>query len=264
MSDFADENRGRVPASEWVYRPRPNPGAGIRLICFPYAGGSAQIYRQWGDALDPLAEVLAVQLPARGNRLGEKPLPRMDSLVGELSSALDAWIAGPFALLGHSLGALLAYELSRDLQARGKSPLALFVLAKTPPQLPPAGFSVHLLDDDALVAEMKSRYRGGPNMELLDDPELRSVFLPAIRADMALLETYRFVKGPPLSFPVYAAGAENDDAAPPPLMEGWGALTSARFELWRFAGGHFFWQADFEPLLGKLRACLSEINKSEK
>src|SRR5687767_7376567 len=99
----------------WVVIPKPNSRAKLRLFCFPYAGGAAYIYRSWGDTLPSLVEVCAVQLPGRGTRMSEKPLSDLSQVVAEAARGLQNYFDRPFAFFGHSMGALISFELARQL-----------------------------------------------------------------------------------------------------------------------------------------------------
>ena len=106
-----------APASRWVWSPRPNPGARLRLFCYPYAGGRAAVYRRWPESLPASIEVCAIEPPGHGTRLSETPFTRLSPLVEALAAALDPYLDRPFAFFGHSLGSLVSFELAGGLAA---------------------------------------------------------------------------------------------------------------------------------------------------
>ena len=222
----------------WLSRARSSPGARARLICLPHAGGSARFYTQWGEALSPGVEVWAVELPGHGYRLGEPCFTRLDALLDALVPALAPVLDQPFALFGHSMGALVAYELARRLEReRTALPLHLFVSGKLPPQWAMAR-SWHQLPAQDLVAAIQRC--GGTPPELFRVPELIDAFLPSVRADLEMVETHPYRPSPQVDCPLTALGGIADDIAPAEWLSGWGLHTRREFRLELFSGGHFF------------------------
>jgi medium-chain acyl-[acyl-carrier-protein] hydrolase len=234
----------RTP-SRWVVRPRPVPQARMRIFCLPYAGGSATIYRLWAQALYPSVEVCAVELPGHGSRLGEPLLTRMDRLVDALGAAVTPLLDRPFALFGHSMGALVAFELACRLAADGgPSPEHLFVSGYSPPQLPLPPPKKHQLPAREFL-NMIQRFGGTPP-ELFQYPQLLEMYIPVLRADLELIETYCYRVRPPLACPVTALGGSHDDHAPSATLQGWADHTLGGFQHRELPGGHFFLR-DAEP-----------------
>lgn len=212
------------------------PRTGTLLFCLPYAGGSATAFHGWDDCLPPDIHCLPVHLPGRGTRFAESPA--IDVL--ELSQAIVHRAAGqPFAIFGHSMGARLAFEVARQLRRDGAPlPIALFVGGSRPPHMDtPLSRIAHLPDEEfcGRVVAM-----GGTPAGLLDNAEVRTLLLPALRADFAMVEAYRFRREPPLPIPIIAFAGSDDPEADPCDMTGWSAHTTAMARLRTFAGNHFF------------------------
>ncbi len=228
----------------WVQRTRLAAGpAGtprLRLFCLPYAGGGASIYRLWPDELPDDLEVCAIQLPGRESRLREPTFTAVAPLVRELARALLPELSLPFALVGHSMGALIAFELVRLLRREhGLSPVYLFVSARRAPQLPSLDAPIHLLPQPAFVDHLLRRYNGIPQA-VLREPELMEIFLPTLRADFTVIETYRYAADEPLGCPITAFGGLQDDLVTRSELAGWQEQTRAAFDLHMFPGTHFF------------------------
>ena len=223
---------------------RTNPRAGtpaLRLFCFPYAGGGAQVFRAWPGELPPWVEVCAVQPPGRGARMSEPPYKRMTELVPALADALAPALDVPFSFFGHGLGALVAFETARRLrEERGVEPALLAVSAQRAPQLPRTEPPAYDLPDDEFV-ELLRRLRGTPD-EVLAHPELLNLMLPILRADFELAETYAYAPAAPLACPVVAFGGLADHRVRREELEAWREQTGARFMLRMFTGvgDHFF------------------------
>ncbi|HEX8146868.1 MAG TPA: alpha/beta fold hydrolase [Pyrinomonadaceae bacterium] len=223
----------------WVTRPKPKPEAALRLFCFPYAGGSTVIYRQWPDGLPPDVEVCAVQLPGRGAHLRTPPHTRMGPLVAELGRELRPYFDRPFALFGHSMGAVIAFELARLLRrAGGPAPSHLFVSGRRAPQTTAPPKHTYLLPDDELIEEVRGL--NGTPPEVLEHEELMRLMLPMLRADFALIQTYEYVPEPPLDCPVTAFGGAHDEDVGREAIEAWREQTASSFAMQMFDDGHFF------------------------
>ncbi|AUX39241.1 thioesterase [Sorangium cellulosum] len=248
---------GSSSADVWVGLPRPNPAARLRLFCFPYAGGSASAYSAWWRELPASVELCTIKLPGREARLREPPFQRLTPLVGALSAALGPWLTKPFALYGHSLGALVAFELARALRRRGAPlPRHLLVSGRRAPHLP-MGEAFHALPDPEFVAWI--RRMGGTPDEVLREPELMELFLPVLRADVAVNEAEPFVAEAPLDCPITAFGGVVDERASPAELEAWRELTRGSFRVEMFPGGHFFLRSAQGPLLRSISAVLDDV-----
>jgi medium-chain acyl-[acyl-carrier-protein] hydrolase len=226
-------------SDRWLPWFRPKPGAKVRLFCFPYAGGGASVYRAWGDCLPGPVDVCAVQLPGRETRFREHPFARLPLLVEALAGALRPHLDRPFAFFGHSLGALVAFELSRRLQRdHGPRPVRLFVSGCGAPQTRVPGRAIHALPPAEFREELR-RLNGTP-ADLLDNDELMDLMLPTLRADFGLCETYAYVAGPPLACPVTALGGLGDDAVSRQELDAWREQTTGPFRVRMLPGDHFF------------------------
>ncbi len=225
-------------ASPWIRRFHPAPQAPVRLLCLPHAGGSASAYFPLSRALAPQMEVLAVQYPGRQDRRHERLLDSIDALRDGVAEALEPWRDRPLALFGHSMGAVLAYEVARVLCGDGSAaPLHLFVSGRGAP-----GHKVELgldeLDDRAMIAALDEL--GGVDARLSDDEEVLRMVAPAIRSDYRAVRTHRHTPGPPLTCPVTALVGDTDAMAPVEAVSPWRAHTSVDFRLEIFPGGHFY------------------------
>jgi surfactin synthase thioesterase subunit len=218
----------------------------VRLLCIPFAGGNAFVYRTWQPLLPPTLEVVAVQPPGRDVRFSEPPVDRMDDYVAALDEALRGPPGLPLAIFGHSLGALIAFELTRRLEANGRPPVHVFLSGLQAPHLPPLEPDVHALPDDKLVDRLR-RLNGTPE-EVLQNPTLLELLLPAIRADFKLLETYRFAEGPPLSTPATTLGGLSDPSVPPERIDAWQRHLAKPSGKRMFPGDHFYLMPQQDPL----------------
>jgi surfactin synthase thioesterase subunit len=212
----------------------------MRLFCFPFAGGGAEFYRDWAAQLPDDVEVWPVQLPGRSIRMMEPPIDAMASLVERLADAIAPHLADmPFAFFGHSMGALVSYELAHRLKAIGlATPVALFLSGRSAPSHP-VGRLKHILPDQDLVEELKL-FDGTPR-EVLDSPELLALILPILRSDLKLLETYICDETrTPLDIPFHVSGGDADGLVPAESLADWAkfSASSTRTEIWH--GGHFY------------------------
>jgi medium-chain acyl-[acyl-carrier-protein] hydrolase len=238
--------------ADWFACPRPVPAAGLRLYCFPYAGGGVPAFRAWPDGLPPTVEVRVAQLPGRGARIRETPFARLGPLVAALAAALRPTLDRPFAFFGHSLGALVGFELARALRRQGgPQPARLFVSGHAAPHLPQSGPAIHALPDAAFRDELR-RLDGTP-VEILDNQEVMQLLLPALRADFAASEAYAYTAEPPLECPIAAFGGAEDERVSRPALEAWRKQTRAAFSLKMFPGGHFFLHSARQAVLRALR-----------
>jgi medium-chain acyl-[acyl-carrier-protein] hydrolase len=242
--------------SEWFVTERSSPQPEMRLICCGYAGGNSRVFAGWQAQFGPDIEVLAVETPGRGRRFKEAPVADLRELTQQLCEASKPFLDRPFALFGHSNGALLAYELARAIRQRYLlSPQALFISGKRAPQLLYSEPQLHVLPDAAFIAALK-RYNGTPQ-EVLDNPELLSVFLPILRADFALSETYRFTTGDLITAPVYLFGGAYDPVVPERDLLTWGDVCEGEVYYRRFAGDHFFIHSQRDQVIAVIKETLA-------
>lgn len=225
------------PSDTWVRRFQPEPHSNVRLICFPHAGGSASYYRPFTESLSPQVEVLSIQYPGRQERFQEKLIDNIPELADEACRALLPWCDRPFALFGHSMGAIAAFEVARRLRHRGVNPLSVFASGARAPSRP-APEILHALDQNDLVAELCRM--GGTDPELLADKDVQDLILPITRADMKALETYVYADGTTLDCPIWALVGADDPQTPIEDAVAWREFTASDFKLQIFPGGHFY------------------------
>jgi len=227
--------------SKAVIRPRPDPSAWIRLITFPPAGFGATFYHSWASLLPKGIELNNVQLPGRENRLHETPFTNMQDLLDKLEIELQPELDQPFAFFGHSMGAWVAFELANRLEKCGRQPEYLFVSGRQSPvtldSLPP----IHQLPDAAFIDELQRRYAAIPE-KVQNDADLLALFLPSLRADVTILETYRPRSPHPLDVPIAVFNGESDTTLPLETLADWRDFTRGPFTSHTFSGGHFYLQ----------------------
>lgn len=218
--------------------PQGRDGA-LRLFCFPYAGGSAQVFRGWQRHFAPQVALSLAHLPGRASRVGEPPFKQCKPLVNALADAILPQLPSTFAFWGHSMGALISFELARELRRRGHvAPLALLLSGRGAPQIPDPDPPVFNLPDPEFIAELR-RLNGTPK-ELLDSPELKEFFLPTIRADFELVETYEYAPEAPLACAIHVYGGLQDTNVPGVSLKAWQKQTSGPFKVRMFPGDHFY------------------------
>ncbi|HEX6370737.1 MAG TPA: SDR family NAD(P)-dependent oxidoreductase [Longimicrobium sp.] len=222
----------------WFPFVRAGGSAQRRLFCFPWAGSGASAYAHWQEALGAETEVVAVQLPGREHRSGELPLGDMAQVVARLADVVPGEEGVPFAFFGHSLGGLMAFELARELRRRGMPGPARLVLSGCAPPRPGEHAQVHREDDDALLAHLSERF--GMTVDGLHDPAVRGALLPALRADVTVLETYDAAPEPPLECPLLVLGGADDRLVPRERLVDWCAHTRGELSVRVFPGGHMF------------------------
>ena len=236
----------------WIICHKPNPSAHVRLFCFAYAGGGASVYRAWADKLPSHIEVCAIQLPGRERRLREAPFTRLVPLVKTLAEVMRPYLNMPFVFFGHSLGSLISFELIRELRRQqAPTPLHFFASGRRAPQMPQRTTVMHDLPEDRFIEELRD-YNGTPEA-VLQHQELMELFLPILRADFAVNETYVYTPQTPLDCPLTAFGGWQDATVKHYEVAAWQEQTRAQFKLHMLPGGHFFLQSAqhqlFEVLL---------------
>jgi surfactin synthase thioesterase subunit len=227
--------------STWFRRFTTVVGGGPRLVCFPHAGGSATAYKELTQALPPHFDVLCVQYPGRQDRFREEPFTSMASLVEAVAEELAREIAvdgsRPYALFGHSMGSLVAFETARVLARRQlPGPQRLFLSGRGGPETDSAPY--HLYDDDDVLADV--RRLGGTEQGMLDDPDILELVMPALRGDYSALGTYRWSGGAALDVPVTALTGDSDPMMSVEDAHTWEPYTTGEFAVKVFPGGHFY------------------------
>ena len=245
-------------ASLWIAQPRPNPDAPARLFCFPYAGGAPHIFRNWSESLPSFVDVCAVQLPGRGNRLREQPYTNLKTLVRDAVAALSPFMDRPFAFFGHSMGALIGFEVARVLRDnRTRQPEILIFSGARAPQVERTDRKTYDLPDAEFIEELR-RLNGTP-AEVLEHPELLELVLPLVRTDFAVTETYEYVDGPPLDRPLVLFGGLEDTEVSREGLELWSRQTTGPFKLMMLPGDHFFVHSEQRTMLSMISLELYDV-----
>ena len=240
-------NQGR-----WVICLHPRPKAKLQLYCFPYAGGGASAFNAWGKTFADQVEICAIQMPGREERLNEKLVKDMPQLVDTLAQEISAVSKKPFAFFGHSMGAIVAYETARRLQTmKVDQPAHLFVSARAAPHLQQDSDPLRFLDDETFIERLQQTYGAVPEA-IQKSAELRDIFLPILRADVELLETYQEFSSDPLDCPITALGGVNDPAITKPMLAGWATRTNLAFRQHEFQGEHFYIEAEREAVIATI------------
>jgi medium-chain acyl-[acyl-carrier-protein] hydrolase len=215
------------------------PGARTRLFCFPHAGGTASTYQRWLKILSPDVDVRPVEFPGHGTRLAEPLLLDAHVLVKEFTRAILPLLDRPFALFGHSLGAIVAFEAARELRRIGApSPMCLLVSGSAAPGNEPIFTPFSQLSDQDFVKRLKQFHLSPP--VVYECSELMELTLPSIRADVALGERYVHSAEPRLKVPITAFAASDDSVVMAERVRDWKAHTDSVFEFYLFPGDHFF------------------------
>ena len=222
----------------WLPARRPGAPGRPRLFCFPPAGAGSAAFHAWTAAL-PALDVCALEYPGRWTRLTEQPFTDVPLLVKTIADDINDLLQGRYAFFGHSYGAVVAFELAREVRRRGLAMTEhLFVGAARAPQLPPRPNPIRSLPDGQLIAELGRRYGALPKMIL--DPEVLNMVVPIIRADITAFETYTFRDEPPLPCPITALCGRDDPAVDDRALDAWRHQTAGRFCSHVLAGDHFF------------------------
>jgi amino acid adenylation domain-containing protein len=255
-----DKSMSTVTAFDsWIAFRKPNPRARLRLFCFPYAGSGASIFRIWSDSLPADVELCPVELPGRGTRPMETPFTQLAPLVEALARALLPVLDKPFAFFGHSFGALVGFELARQLRREsGVQPVRLFVSADRAPQFFHRDRPMHALPEREFLIELR-RLNGIPG-EVLEEAELMQIMIPILRADLAVYETYEYSTELPLDCAITTYGGLQDHRVSQGHLEAWRDQTNASFSLRMFPGDHFFWHTT-QPFF--LRALSQDLRGNE-
>jgi medium-chain acyl-[acyl-carrier-protein] hydrolase len=232
--------------------------AGLNLFCFPYAGGAALVFKKWWDFFSPAVQVIPVELPGRGARLQEPPFVSLPALINELEDAIQPLLDSPFVLFGHSMGAIIAFELGRSLRRKyGREPQALFVAGRRAPQAPDDEPITYNLPKDKFIEEL-IKLDGTPR-EVIEHAELMELMLPLLRADFQMIQTYEYLAETPLSCPITVFGGLQDIETPREKLLPWKELTCSRFALHMLSGDHFFIRSSQSHLLRLIARELNDV-----
>jgi medium-chain acyl-[acyl-carrier-protein] hydrolase len=230
----------------------------MRLFCFPYAGGGPRAFHGWPDHLPPDIELWVAQLPGREARFREQAYTRLGALVAELVPAIAPHTDVPHALFGHSMGALVAFTLARELRRAGlRRPELLMVSGRRAPQQPDTDPPIHALPEDQFLEKIRE-LNGTPDA-VLQNEELRQLLIPILRADFAVCETYEYVPEAPLDCPIVAFGGVEDPDVSREDLVAWSEQTTRSSSYRMFPGDHFYLLDEIAPLLEEISSHLDRI-----
>lgn len=233
----------------------------VNLFCFPYAGSSAMIYSKWKKYIHGQINLVPVELAGRGGRIGEDPYTSIKTAAKDAYDQIESQLNdGPFAFFGHSMGSLIAFELAHEImEQKGLQPEHIFFSGRKAPQCPGQGMPKHLLSDTEFKKELF--VMGGTPQEVLENKELSDFFLPLIRMDYKIVETYEFQeKVSPLNCSISVLQGKRDEISYEELI-GWKEHTTGRSEIIQFDGGHFFINERMEEVLRIVNSRLDLILK---
>lgn len=232
--------------NRWLSFANGAPNGRPLLFCLPFAGGGASFYRPWTQFAPKAFSMVFVQPPGREERMFERPFERMPDVVHSAADALLPFLRQPYALFGHSMGGMIAYELVQELRRRkAPLPMHLFVSGAPAPHRAEEIPAIYDLPEAQLFDEINRRYGGLP-AEVLQSRELLDLLLPRLRADLAITGTYAYKDNPPLTCPITAFGGENDETVSPDMIDAWREHTVSSFRSEIYPGGHFF-LTEFAP-----------------
>jgi medium-chain acyl-[acyl-carrier-protein] hydrolase len=244
--------------SPWIeFRPE-RPNAQARVLCVPYAGGSTQVYHALACSIPESVEFGAIQLPGRWNRRREPLLRKVNDAAQSLAAELTQMSRKPYALFGYSLGALIAFETARLLarDTKQQQPRALIVAASRAPVLGPGLPPLHKLPDAEFIKGHIDRYPGGIPRAVFHDSDVLALLLPILKADVEMFETYQYVPGESLQYPIHAIAGAQDVLNPPASMAGWSRETRGKFFAETVEGGHFFINSAVDRVHGTILRAL--------
>jgi len=250
---------GGPPAADRWFRSFPaSRSAAGRLVCFPHAGGAATFFRPLSVLLGPAVAVVAVQYPGRQERRQEAPPADVGALADTVAELLSTLGDSPLAFLGHSMGAIVAFETALRLRDRdaGRAPAALFCSGRRAPATS-RDECVHRLPDDALVDHVIAL--GGPAAEVLRDEEMRGLLLPTIRSDYRAIESYRGSPDARVDIPISVLVGDRDPLVTRAEADAWRLHTTKQADLRTFPGGHFYLSREFPAVAAYLRSRLSHL-----
>lgn len=236
----------------------PRPMAMTRLLCLAHAGGGATPYRSWPKLLPERVEAYAAQLPGREDRLGEPPIREWNPMMTSLIAAVAELPPLRTAIFGHSLGAVVGLELARWMEREQPNLLVhLFVAGRAwPGDSAGRRIDASTLSDNELLQAMDAQY--GSLSSSLTHPEIREIALPSLRADLELLDSYRYDPSDALSCPLTVFGGTRDPATTPEKLASWSRETKDRFRLRMFQGSHFFIESEREQLVAEISSGLTQ------
>jgi medium-chain acyl-[acyl-carrier-protein] hydrolase len=243
-----------VKTTPWVFGGRISPNARCRLFCLPHSGSGASQFFSWQKFLPPVLDICPIQLPGRENRLREAPLTQIHRIAEMLGAELMPYLDRPYILYGYSTGALIAFELARQLRRQKITPaVSLYALARPAPHLPQKKYPLHQLPDEMFLAELTQRFNGMSPL-ILQDRELMELLLPTLRADITALETYVYQPETPLECPIRVYGGSFDSTTTEDELRAWRIHTKSSFNLQILPGDHFFIRSNQQSIFQAIAA----------
>ncbi|MCH0564849.1 MULTISPECIES: thioesterase II family protein [unclassified Streptomyces] len=237
----------------WIRRFHSAVPASPRLVCLPHAGGAASFYMPMSKMLSPGVEVLAIQYPGRHERLSERRRETVAELADEITQVIRPLTDQPLSLFGHSLGATVAFEVARRMEADDIELAHLFVSSRRAPDLN-RNEHVYERGDQELIKQIRSLSGTAP--DVFDDPDMTARVLPAIRSDYKAAETYVYAPGPKLTCPVTALIGDADPMVSADEVTAWSKHTDGTFELRIWPGGHFYLDAHATEVIAEISAAM--------
>jgi surfactin synthase thioesterase subunit len=245
-------------SSPWIVRRTPRDAAALRLFCFPHAGAGSVIFRDWYADFPENIDVCAIEPPGRLARRRERSIGEVSAFAQAMATALDPYLDLPFAFLGYSLGALLAFETARELRRRRKlEPTQLIMAAHKAPQMPRRHAAISGEPKFSFVRELETRY--GPFEPVIkSDPEMLDLIVDIMRVDLSMLENYRYQDEAAFRCPIVAIGGSEDASMIPAELDGWRTQTTGPFSGHWLRGGHFFLRNRGPELRSLVRDAISQ------
>jgi medium-chain acyl-[acyl-carrier-protein] hydrolase len=259
--NMTDPLLAHVSTDGWILHYKQNTQACLRLFCFAYAGGAASLFRPWSEALLPEVEICCIQLPGREQRLVETPYTRMGPLVQALAEAIYPYLDRPFAFFGHSMGALVSFELARQLRREyDRHPVRLYIAAHRAPHIPNPDTTIYHLSVEKFKEVLRS---GGTPEQILQNDEVMQVLMPTLRADFEVCGTYEYRDEWPLAYPFSIIGGLKDTRVSTASLEAWREQSSSVCSLRMVPGSHFFLRSAQDLLLAAISQDLGFQSNAE-
>ncbi|MCM3132892.1 alpha/beta fold hydrolase [Paenibacillus polysaccharolyticus] len=241
--------------SKWFRVFKPVDAPVCRLICFPYAGGGASVFRNWAPFLPDYVELLVLQLPGRENRISETCCVNMMEAVHSFDQVLSSKLDLPVFFFGHSMGAMIAYEYARFIRLNHHiEPAWLFLSGRSGPEEPRRGIDLNRLNDNELIKEVTDNL--GASKMLLESSQLAELFIKTMRADLTMMDTYQYIPDEPLSCPITVLSGQSDMSFHSEELLKWRYQTSGNFSTHYYAGGHLYLNTNTEALVNTLSSCI--------
>lgn len=245
----------------WIRFLPPKPNPSLRLFCFPYVGGNSNIFRTWSNYLPASVEICAIELPGRGKRIMDAPLSDIDTLIDILITVFKPYLNEPFAFFGHSMGALISFELTRKIRQKYNiEPDRLFVSGHRAPQIPNPETPIYDLPEADFIEQLRS-IKGTPQA-VLENDEMMKIIMPVLRADFEICDTYIYTPDVPLNCSIIAFGGDRDKGTKRGKLRAWQNQTKGSFSKYILSGNHFFLHSAQKDLLELLSQQLSSVENA--